>query len=89
MAENYSENLFQSVDMIVSERLKQISFDQTIIGKIIKKEQINEVWVYQIQSDNITFQATALEEKEYEVNQNVYILIPQGDYTAEKKILFR
>jgi hypothetical protein len=32
--------------MIVNERLKQISFDQTIIGKIIKMEKINEVWVY-------------------------------------------
>jgi hypothetical protein len=88
MAENYSENLFTAVDMIVNERLKEVSFDQTIVGKIISKEKVGDEWIYQVQSDNITFQATAFdEEKEYEEDLNVYVLIPGNDYTAEKKIL--
>jgi hypothetical protein len=88
MAENYSENLFMAVDTIVAERLKEVSFDQTIVGKIISREKVGDEWIYQVQSDNITFQATAFDEKkEYEVNLNVYILIPGNDYTAEKKIL--
>jgi hypothetical protein len=35
MSNNYSENLFGSIDALIEERLKQVSFDKTEVCTII------------------------------------------------------
>lgn len=82
---NFTENLFQSIDTIINARLANLQYDQTIEGEIINND---EAWEgkYTIKYQAATF--TALGEKNaYSVGDVVYVQIPQRDFTQDKFIL--
>ena len=84
-----SENLFQAIDNIVSARLNEVSFDRTIVGTIvgIEKDILNTYWV---KTDTLRFQAKSEDtEKTYDVDDMVYVRIPNGDYSMQKIITGR
>ena len=89
MDTNYSENLFQSIDTIISQRLNEVSFDKTEVCKIVSQDE-NDKKKYQVTNDVITFEAYASENSvTYFKNQQVYVTIPQGNYELKKIILGR
>ena len=69
-----------------SEIAKASSYDKTIICKVIKvyEERTN---YYRVSNENINFDAKVLNGETYEVNDEVYVMIPQGDYNLEKLII--
>lgn len=84
---NYSEQIFQSIDTIISQRLNEVKFDRTITCEIIAgvKDYPNKYWV----SDGATkFQACVADSsRTYIAGQKVYVLIPNGDYNSADKVI--
>lgn len=84
---NYSEQIFQSIDTIISQRLNEVKFDKTITCEIIAgvKDYPNKYWV----SDGATkFQACVADSsRTYIAGQKVYVLIPNGDYNSADKVI--
>lgn len=84
---NYSEQIFQSIDTIISQRLNEVKFDRTITCEVITgvKDYPNKYWV----SDGATkFQACVADSsRTYTEKQKVYVLIPNGDYNSTDKVI--
>lgn len=84
---NYSEQIFQSIDTIISQRLNEVKFDRTITCEVIAevKDYPNKYWV----SDGaIKFQACVTDSsRTYTEKQKVYVLIPNGDYNSTDKVI--
>lgn len=84
---NYSEQIFQSIDTIISQRLNEVKFDRTITCEVIAgvKNYPNKYWV----SDGATkFQACVADSsRTYTEKQKVYVLIPNGDYNSADKVI--
>lgn len=84
---NYSEQIFQSIDTIISQRLNEVKFDRTITCEVIAgvKDYPNKYWV----SDGATkFQACVADSsRTYTEKQKVYVLIPNGDYNNTDKVI--
>lgn len=84
---NYSEQIFQSIDTIISQRLNEVKFDRTITCEVIAgvKDYPNKYWV----SDGATkFQACVADSsRTYTADQKVYVLIPNGNYNSADKVI--
>lgn len=82
---NYANNVFEAIDTIINQRLSELSFDRTITCKIIEevKDSPNTYWV---SNDNMRFQAIAQDGKKYNKKEEVFVLIPNGEYNNEKII---
>lgn len=84
---NYSEQIFQSIDTIISQRLNEVKFDRTITCEVIAgvKDYPNKYWV----SDGATkFQTCVADSsRTYTEKQKVYVLIPNGDYNSADKVI--
>ena len=87
LAEQYNDIICEAIDTIVNSRLSEIKFDQTIICTItdISKRDQGE---YTVTDGSITFQAFS-DSKNYSNNSQVQVLIPSGDWTAQKRIIGR
>ena len=87
MSTNYSEQIFQSIDTIISQRLNEVSFDKTEICEIVSqdKDNVNKYWV---SNGSLKYEAYSIDEnRKYLANQKVYITIPQGNYNLRKLII--
>jgi hypothetical protein len=88
MSEQYSEKIFKSIEEIVSARLNEVSFDKTIECTILERfeEEPSKYWAT---NGSINIEVYASDDKEYKVNDKVYVVIPNGDYASEKIIIGR
>lgn len=83
-----SENLFNAIDIIIQERLKDLPFDKTILGTIVEviKDKNDNILFYMVSYQGITFPAytnlTGLDK-----GNSVYVLIPQNDTTNKRFII--
>lgn len=87
METNYSENLFQSIDTLITQRLSEMKFDITLPAKIVgKTENKSKYWV---NAEGVKFEAYDLtnSKDKYKIDDLIYVLIPQGDYTKNKIIM--
>lgn len=77
--------LFEAIDAIVTERLRTLPYDKTVVATIIEtKDSAN--YKYRVTTDdNITFDAYS-DITTYKIGTRVYVRIPQGDYTKQKMI---
>lgn len=82
---NYNEILCQAIDNIVTNRLKDIAFDKTIICEIIDDKDSNN-GKYIVTDGSIKFDAYS-EATKYRNGTSVYVTIPQGDYSNKKLIV--
>ena len=82
MSNQYAENIFESIDAIIEQRLKDLSFDKTLTCKIISKDEKDEN-LYWVSNDAMKFQARASGDSSYSKGEEVYVLIPEGDYGNE------
>ena len=87
MSNNYSEQIFQSIDTIISQRLNEVSFDKTEICEIVSqdKDNVNKYWV---SNGSLKYEAYSIDEnRKYLANQKVCVTIPQGNYDLRKLII--
>lgn len=85
MANKYSEELFGAVDAIVKKRLEELNKDSTILCKIEDNKEAEE-GKYTVSNNALRF--TAFSEKtDYAIGQNVWVLVPDGNYENTKLIM--
>ena len=83
---NYSEVLFQSIDQIVEERLKQVQYDRTIACEILEAHP--EENLYWVNCEGLKIQVSSIDPKKtYSENTLVYVLVPNGNYENTKVII--
>lgn len=82
---DYSEALFQSIDTIVSERIKRLPYDYTIVATITNADNAY-IGAYKVTTDNNTVFTAYSEVKTYSVGDRVYIRIVDTNYNSSKII---
>ena len=86
MAEQkFSETLFEALDIIINKRLQSVQKDKTILCVIEDASKANE-GEYVVSNASARFVAYS-ENTSYKNGQNVWVLIPEGDYNNEKQII--
>lgn len=84
MGIDYLESLFTGMDIIIDKRLKELSFDKTIVCTVVNNEN-KKNGEYRVSDGAIEFIAYS-DSNKYQINDQVLVKIPQGDYTKEKFI---
>jgi len=70
-----TENLFQSIDTIISARIANLSYDKTIECEVVGFEGE----YFKVQYQAAIFKASSL-VKNLSVGDIVYVTVPQGDF---------
>lgn len=84
-SDELTQRLFEAVDTIIGERISSLPYDQTIVCKIIDdQDKANGIYTVSHNFDT-TFTAYA-DFTGFEVDDEVYVRIPEGDYTKQKVI---
>lgn len=86
MAEDYAENLFQAVDTIVNERIKNLPYDRTIRAKIYDNSQAY-YGLYQVTTNDVDYFNAYSDDISYNIGDEVYVRIPKAEYTEQKVII--
>ena len=82
-----TESLFQSVEVIVDEKIRHIECDITDICIIVDDSDAKN-GNYWVSTNNGTTKYKAISESdEYKKNEKVRVSIPKGDYTGDKYIV--
>lgn len=86
MANQFQESLLTAMDILVENRVDQMSTDKTITATIVTCTNIltNE---YKVSYDGGMMYAYAQEGASYSENTSVYVLIPEGDFSKRKIIV--
>ena len=86
MSNTIEQNICDAVDILVNRAISQANFDKTISAIVV--ECIDEVsGRYKVRYQEGTYYATSDNAAHYGVNTEVYVLIPGGDFSKEKKII--
>ena len=81
----YSDTLFEALDIIINKRLEAVDKDKTVLC-VIEDANKAEEGEYVVSNASAKFTAYS-ENTKYRNGQNVWVLIPEGNYNNEKKII--
>lgn len=84
--DNLQEELLRAIDYLVNNRIDKIDRDKTIVAKVLACQNAL-TGEYKVSYNGGYMLAYAQDEASYELNTNVYILVPGGDFTQKKIIL--
>lgn len=86
MTENeVSNRLLESIDIIASKRVEQKGYNKTVIGIIVDNTK-RENGEYEVTLEGATFKAYS-DSGLFNLNDRVYIVVPNGDFAETKFIL--
>lgn len=80
----YGDILCQAVDTIVTQRLSALEYDQTILCSIVDDSR-REEGIYKVINGSTVFEAVS-DQTNYRNGNNVYVLIPKGNWNETKTI---
>lgn len=80
----YGDILCQAVDTIVTQRLSALEYDQTILCSIVDDSR-REEGIYKVTNGSTVFEAVS-DQTNYRNGNNVYVLIPKGNWNETKTI---
>lgn len=80
----YGDILCQAVDTIVTQRLSALEYDQTILCSIVDDSR-REEGIYKVTNGSTVFEAVS-DQTNYRNDNNVYVLIPKGNWNETKTI---
>ena len=80
----YGDILCQAVDTIVTQRLSALEYDQTILCSIVDDSR-REEGIYRVTNGSTVFEAVS-DQTNYRNGNNVYVLIPKGNWNETKTI---
>ena len=83
--QDYGLILCEAIDTVVTERLKGLAYDQTILC-IIEDNSKRDTGIYTVKYNNVKFDVYS-DNIEYNKNDNVYVQIPKGDWDQHKFII--
>ena len=81
---NINQNILDSIDLIVSQRLKQLEFDITITAKVV---EIFDTKCKILYSGNIFDATIAIPNIDLSICDYVYVIVIRGDLSNEKIII--
>lgn len=84
MAKDLLENLFDSIDLIVTNKLGDLNYDKTEQCTIQEVKGNNE---YYVSNGAAKYIAYAQNDAQYKEGDSVYVTIPQGNYNNQKLII--
>lgn len=83
---NYSEQLINSIQLITDKAIQQLKFDKTIQAEVLEILDIS-IGKYKIKYNGNEFSAFANDlTYVYEIGDNVFVKIPEGDFSNKKFI---
>lgn len=85
MANKISEQLFEAMDVLIGKRILDVEKDKTILCTIDDTTNASK-GEYTVSNASARFTAYS-ENTKYRVGQNVWVLIPNGDYNNDKLII--
>ena len=74
------------VSTLIENAISEIPADRTLLC-IITDDSSASIGKYVVSYNALTFNAFTDGNKQYKINDNVYVLIPNGDYNEQKIIL--
>ena len=83
------ESMLQAMDIIAAKQFNSASYDQTIVCTITDRSSASKKFFYTVTDGSTKFKAyvlSAQEAEEYDVDDQVYVKIPNGDYSKKKYI---
>lgn len=81
------EQIFQAIDIITDKKVRELKFDKTVEGLVVSDAKA-ETGEYEVQYQDIRFTAYSSNNTvKYKKDENVLILIPDGDMSNKKTIL--
>lgn len=84
---DYTQNIFEAVDSLVSRRIDSTPIDLTITGEIALLRNV-DIGEYKVTYQGNTFSAFSLDPMTvYKLGEEVYVLVPKGDFSSKKIIL--
>lgn len=84
-AENISNSILQSIDIVLQERIKELAFDKTLICTIID-DRDKKNGKYQVTDGSIKFWAYSSVDT-YSKDEQVRVSVANGDMTQDKYII--
>lgn len=74
-----------AMDALIYNRLSNLEYDRTIKATILKNKGNG---IYQVEQEGVVkFDAQAIGDATYSISDEVYVLVPQGDYSSSKLII--
>lgn len=89
ISEDAVQSILQAMEIISTAKLNDISYDKTIICTIADNSRAAQESYYTVTDGSVRFKAyvTSTEDaSKYKVNDQVYVKIPNGDYSQQKII---
>lgn len=84
---NYGETFCDAVDIIVSQKLKELEYDVTKVCTIIDNIY-KDLGRYTVQEETIKYEAYSA-NKDFNIGDSVLVTIPNGNYNMQKMIISR
>lgn len=83
---NISEQLLQAIDIITDQKVAELQFDKTIQAKIYSLVDV-DTGEYKVKYNSNIFSAFSNDIKQnYKIDEPVYVIIPEGNFSARKVI---
>lgn len=82
---DHAETLLQAIEIVTNNLVSNLPFDKTIVGTITDASNAKNGKYKVKTTDNVVFEATS-ENSKYEKDQQVFVLIPEGDMSGQKRI---
>ena len=84
---NIAQNICEAIDIIVNRAIEQATFAKTIVAQVLECVDA-AAGLYKVKYQESIYQATCDNlELQYKKGTDVYVLIPEGDFSKAKKIL--
>ena len=80
------QNLFDAFDILIDRKLQLAEFDKTIKAIVVECKDETK-GIYKIKYQDSLYEVTADSGVKYVKNAEVYVLVPGGNFSAEKKII--
>lgn len=81
-----SESILQAVDLLIDSKTSKLQYDKTVQATIYRIDNVDE-GEYKVRYNGNIFTAYAQDiEKVYKIDDTVYVVIPEGDFSNRKII---
>lgn len=82
---DYTENILEAIKIVSQSTVDSVRFDQTIKCVVVKNDEAAD-GIYTVSNGSAQFIAYS-KDTDYDIDDNVMVTIPQGDYSQQKMII--
>lgn len=89
LSQDAVQSMLDAMKIISSAQMQNISYDETIVCTIVDNSHAKQQSYYMVTDGSVKFKAYVTSQEDttkYKVDEQVYVKIPQGDYSQQKII---